>query len=118
VNVRRPDSVSCNSSAGSSVSSNAPRMLICLLAAILGFLVAAPAQAQQAQPSQPVAQSQPAKPLHIVRMKDNSSPVNTSAPAGAHLSYYGGPVISNVHVVVVYWGTGVYATAQSDLPGF
>ena len=32
---------------------------------------------------------------------------NTSAPFGAHLTYFGGPVISNVHVVIVFWGTNV-----------
>jgi uncharacterized repeat protein (TIGR01451 family) len=32
---------------------------------------------------------------------------NTFAPAGAHLTYFGGPVISNVHVVIVFWGTNV-----------
>jgi uncharacterized repeat protein (TIGR01451 family) len=38
----------------------------------------------------------------------SASPVkNTSAPAGAHLTYFGGPVISNIHVVVVFWGTNV-----------
>ena len=30
-------------------------------------------------------------------------------PAGAHLTYYGGPVISNVNVVQVLYGTGSYA---------
>ena len=28
-----------------------------------------------------------------------------SAPAGAHLTYFGGPVISNVSVQGVYWGS-------------
>lgn len=31
-----------------------------------------------------------------------------SAPAGAHLSYFGGPVISNAHIVQVLYGTGSY----------
>ena len=31
-----------------------------------------------------------------------------SAPAGAHLTYYGGHVISNVQVVQVLWGPGTY----------
>jgi len=31
-----------------------------------------------------------------------------SAPAGAHLSYFGGPVVSNAHVVQVLYGTGSY----------
>src|ERR1041385_6384258 len=32
---------------------------------------------------------------------------NTFAPAGSHLTYFGGRVISNVHVVIVFWGTNV-----------
>ena len=37
-----------------------------------------------------------------------SGPVGFAAPAGAHLSYFGGPVISNVHVVQVLYGSGSY----------
>jgi hypothetical protein len=32
---------------------------------------------------------------------------NTAAPAGAHLTYFGGPVISNISVVAVFWGPNV-----------
>src|SRR5215467_15447114 len=35
-------------------------------------------------------------------------PVGFAAPAGAHLSYFGGPVISNVQVIQVLYGTGSY----------
>jgi hypothetical protein len=35
-------------------------------------------------------------------------PVGFAAPAGAHLTYFGGPVISNVHVVQVLYGSGSY----------
>jgi hypothetical protein len=31
------------------------------------------------------------------------------APAGAHLTYWGGPVISNIHIVAVFWGPNVNA---------
>ena len=31
-----------------------------------------------------------------------------SAPAGAHLTYYGGRVISNPQIVIVLWGSGSY----------
>jgi hypothetical protein len=37
-----------------------------------------------------------------------SGPVGFAAPAGAHLTYFGGPVISNVHVVQVLYGSGSY----------
>ena len=42
-----------------------------------------------------------------VPMRDASAP-NGSAPAGAHLSYFGGPVVSNPHVVQILYGTGSY----------
>jgi hypothetical protein len=32
--------------------------------------------------------------------------VRASAPSNAHLTYYGGRVVSNMHVVQVLWGTG------------
>jgi uncharacterized repeat protein (TIGR01451 family) len=57
----------------------------------------------------PVVDAGPAQRLvHIVPFERGASSVkNTSAPAGAHLTYWGGPVISNIHVVVVFWGTNV-----------
>ena len=48
-----------------------------------------------------------------------------SAPSGAsslqtmyHFDYYGGPVISNVDVVVVFWGPNVSSVVTSGIPGF
>jgi hypothetical protein len=32
--------------------------------------------------------------------------------------YYGGPVVSNANVVLVFWSSGVDATVQSGMPGF
>ncbi|MDQ6947249.1 MAG: hypothetical protein M3256_13495 [Actinomycetota bacterium] len=37
-----------------------------------------------------------------------------SAPAGAHLTYYGGHVISNIQVVQVLYGAGTYTPEVSD----
>lgn len=58
----------------------------------------------------PVAPDRPR--LHIVPVLDpsnlNNAAVGFAAPAGAHLSYFGGPVISNVHVVQVLYGSGSY----------
>lgn len=59
--------------------------------------------AQQALPIAPVQR------LRIVPVIDpNAAAVAPAAPAGAHLSYFGGPVISNVHVVQVLYGSGSY----------
>jgi hypothetical protein len=61
------------------------------------------ASSAQALPIQPVQR------VHTVPVRDpNAGPINFAAPAGAHLSYFGGPVISNVHVVQVLYGSGSY----------
>ncbi len=53
--------------------------------------------------------------LHIVPFGRVASGVkNTFAPAGAHLTYWGGPVISNIKVVVVFWGSHVVTTNPAD----
>ena len=47
--------------------------------------------------------------VHTMPVHDpNSAALAPAAPAGAHLSYFGGPVISNVHVVQVLYGSGSY----------
>jgi hypothetical protein len=47
--------------------------------------------------------------FHGVPWRDpNSGPINFAAPAGAHLSYFGGPIISNVQVIQVLYGSGSY----------
>ncbi len=49
--------------------------------------------------------------VHTIPLRDPntaSAPIGFAAPAGAHLSYFGGPVISNVHVVQVLYGSGSY----------
>lgn len=55
-----------------------------------------------------MVQVQPDHPrLHGVPWLQANKPA-PAAPAGAHLSYFGGPVISNTHVVQVLYGTGSY----------
>ena len=68
-----------------------------------------------AAPQQPagVAGQLPVMPIslsHGVPWRDaNASHVNHfAAPAGAHLSYFGGPIISNTQVVQVLYGSGSY----------
>lgn len=55
----------------------------------------------------------PVTPLHHgVPWRDpnatNAAVVGFAAPAGAHLTYFGGPIISNVQVVQVLYGSGSY----------
>jgi hypothetical protein len=53
---------------------------------------------------------------HIMRMTQPDALVSTAVPAGAHLTYYGGPVLKNVNIVPVYWNSKVLF--QSNLNAF
>src|SRR5258708_15286726 len=61
------------------------------------------------------AQAQPAMTFHALQhgvpWRDPNGPaaaVGFAAPAGAHLTYHNGPIISNVQVVQVLYGSGSY----------
>jgi hypothetical protein len=59
----------------------------------------------------PVLSVQPQPKFHGVPWRDPNTtmgPVGFAAPAGAHLSYFGGPIISNVQVIQVLYGSGSY----------
>jgi hypothetical protein len=100
---------------------------LCLLSAAL------PALAQDLPAVQEHRQVLPVVPVthRGVPWRDpnEARPIGFAAPAGAHLSYFGGPVISNVQVIEVLYGTGSYlaqvagttspniGTFYSDLPG-
>ncbi|HET9364420.1 MAG TPA: hypothetical protein VFP71_05440, partial [Candidatus Angelobacter sp.] len=72
--------------------------------------------AQTSQPGQTTGSSVtlPVIPAfrHGVPWRDPNAivpgPVGFAAPAGAHLSYFGGPIISNVQVIEVLYGSGSY----------
>src|SRR5215472_15605456 len=79
---------------------------LCLLSAAL------PALAQDLPAVQEHRQVLPVVPVthRGVPWRDpnEARPIGFAAPAGAHLSYFGGPVISNVQVIEVLYGTGSY----------
>jgi len=87
----------------------------CSIAFLLLFLIAAlPALAQVSQPNISDGNSNQANPAetrhHGVAFHDNNAVITPfAAPAGAHLTYRGGPVISNVQVYQVLYGSGSYA---------
>ncbi len=64
------------------------------------------------------ASGKSARPIHIVPMVVNRDGKPVQPPAGAHLSYYGGPVMSNVQVVTVFWTSAVDAGVQTTMPAF
>jgi uncharacterized membrane protein len=74
----------------------------------LSLAVLCGAAATLAAPTDGAAQG--AAPAHrnVFRWNPDPRSGSTPAPAGAHLTYYGGRVVSNLQVVGVLWGTGVY----------
>jgi hypothetical protein len=49
---------------------------------------------------------------HVMPMRDERAASVVPEATSAHLTYYGGPVISNVQVVTVFWGQKVASTAH------
>jgi uncharacterized repeat protein (TIGR01451 family) len=69
----------------------------------------------EAQANPAVVTDQPQSPIHIVPFGRNSAVIKPqSAPGGAHLTYFGGPIISNVQVVVVFWGPNVTSAVTAN----
>lgn len=93
------------------------RVSVSLLFALL-VLTALPTLAQVSTPNKSTTGAKSTtlqRPQHGVRWVDSRSGGRLNvfltpgtAPAGAHLTYYGGPVISNVHIVEVLYGSGSY----------
>jgi hypothetical protein len=68
-----------------------------------------------------LADYEPGDRIHAMPMRpqaslDNAATPDVTPPAGAHLTYFGGPVLSKVKVYAVYWGSGVQL--QSHLNSF
>ena len=50
---------------------------------------------------------------HDVPVRTKKGPVRESAPAGAHLTYYGGRVVGSAQIIQVLWGSGSYLSQVS-----
>ena len=95
-----------------SIASNIAPILAIAVLMIPGMPNSAAAQATEN------ASGKSTRPIHIVPMVVNPHGKPIRPPAGAHLSYYGGPVMSNVNVVTVFWTSSVDAGVQSTMPAF
>ncbi|HLW54658.1 MAG TPA: hypothetical protein VKW06_17610 [Candidatus Angelobacter sp.] len=92
-----------------------PALLLCLFLTIAVLPVVAQdaaanpeATSAQVSPDQ-AAHPHPSHPTqHGVLWRDAHGPIGQAAPAGAHLSYFGGPIITSTHVVQVLYGSGSY----------
>src|SRR5215467_15470365 len=98
-----------------------PALLLCLI--LIFAALPALAQVSQSNADEVAPQQHPAggnsgqalpmmtlqPKFHGVPWRDpNAGPINFAAPAGAHLTYFGGPIISNVQVIQVLYGSGSY----------
>jgi hypothetical protein len=90
------------------------------------ILLALPVMAQVSQPNiadgkvdQSEKPGNSAQPLPVMTLQPKfhgvpwrdpnaAAPIGFAAPAGAHLTYFGGPIISNVQVIQVLYGSGSY----------
>ncbi len=92
----------------------------CLLIVLLGFFSAAAAQVQEESwlrgPRFRPLHS--ARRLHIKRAHPPRTPNATPNCSDPTVTYFGGPVMSNAQIVVVYWNSNVNTTAQTNLPTF
>jgi hypothetical protein len=103
--------------------SRGPALLLCLIlifAALPMLAQVSPSPDTNAvAPQQPTA-GNAGQPLPILNLQPkfhgvpwrdpntSSAPIGFAAPAGAHLTYFGGPIISNVQVIQVLYGSGSY----------
>jgi hypothetical protein len=56
--------------------------------------------------------------VHKMPRHDQAGTLPSGVPPNAHLSYYGGAVVSSAKVEVVFWGPNVDATVRSAIGGF
>jgi hypothetical protein len=50
--------------------------------------------------------------IHMLPVRGAEAVVASAAPAGAHLTNFGGPILANVHVAPLYWNSGVQFQAN------
>src|ERR1700674_3425699 len=87
----------------------------------IGHIGAQTTETPSAEPAQAVKpvvdannQAPPQRVIHIVPFPREGDSATSSAPPNAHLTYFGGPVISSIHVVAVFWGTNVNPAITAD----
>lgn len=80
----------------------------------IGIALKEQLSAVQSQP----AVDDPGQSQHLIRIvpfgRTSHSGIKSQAPAGAHLTYFGGPVISNIQVVAVFWGPNVNSAITAN----
>jgi hypothetical protein len=98
-----------------------PALLLCLIlifAALPSLAQVSQSSTDEVAPQQHPAGGNSGQTLPVMTLQPkfrgvpwrdpNAGPINFAAPAGAHLTYFGGPIISNVQVIQVLYGSGSY----------
>lgn len=70
---------------------------------------------------EPAEEGKPAIPRRAIYPKGTprmDSEIRPTATRGAHLDYYGGPIIATPKVVTVLWGNSVASRVKDEMPGF
>ena len=100
-----------------SVSSGIRRVLLASLLVVVGwFSGTMPARAQSISPLLPAQQR---RRVEIKRYRPNGTvPESTPTCSSPLLSYFDGPLISNVQVVPVFWNSNVNASIQANISQF
>src|SRR5579871_1925494 len=105
--------------------SHLSRCKVLLLLLLISALPTLAQVLQSPEPANPPQTPQVLSPRHhtVPFRSPGTAVVGFAAPAGAHLSYFGGPVISNVHVVQVLYGSGSFdshitSTATPSMASF
>ena len=99
---------------------------VAAVSVLAAFAVSAPASASADELLESATQAEsplvglPRGVFPMRRFTPNTPQMSSQVelPTTCKLSYNGGPVISNVKVVIVYWGAGVDASLQAFAPGF
>jgi hypothetical protein len=99
--------------AGRRFRSYMPSFCFALLAALCWSTVVPNLFAKEAQ-----SVPKPEPMIHVMRKADLSGDQIKQQTPAAQLSYYGGPVISNIHVVVVFWGPDVSSAVTNQIGDF
>src|SRR5215467_4136780 len=98
-----------------------PALLLCLIlvfAALPTLAQVSQSNTHEVAPQQHPAGGNAGQPLPVLNLQPrfhgtpwrdpHVGPIGFAAPAGAHLTYFGGPIISNVQVIQVLYGSGSY----------
>ncbi len=98
------------------------RAHVAILCAMAAFMLGLPANQAYAQTATE-AKAAPSNHVRVYKFQSKQAvgkeaagvlPPPPSAPAGAHLTYYGGRVVSAMKVVIVLWGSGSYESHVSS----